>query len=173
MYLTKPDIKYKTSFLKALVEYQKEEKSEKHNRNIHYNELNKAVLDKNFQNYVKKELAKQKGEGLPMGWVPETVFWLIDNGEFVGKINVRHRLTAELVNLGGHIGYDIRPSKRGQGYGKKMLELALLEAKKLDIENVLITCNFDNTPSKRVIEANGGIFEDQQGTKLRYWIKLK
>lgn len=173
MQLTKPDIKYKSSFLEALEEYQKEEKSEKHDRNRHYNELSKEDLDKNFNAYVKKELAKEKGAYLPEGHVPETVLWLIDNGEFVGKINIRHKLTEGLMKLGGHMGYDIRPSKRGKGYGKKMLELALQEAKKLGIENVLITCNFDNIPSKKVIEANGGLLEDQQGTKLRYWISLK
>lgn len=33
------------------------------------------------------------------------------------------------LELGGHIGYGIRPSERGKGYGKQQLALALLEAK--------------------------------------------
>lgn len=173
MQLVRPSVEYKSSFLEAVNEYRAEEKSDKHNRDEHYKSLDMQELENNFDSYVNKELAKEMGEGLPKGWVPDSVFWLVDNGEFIGRINVRHRLTEELEKLGGHIGYDIRPSKRGRGYGKEMLKLALIEAKKIGIENVLITCNFDNAPSRKVIESNGGKFQDQVGTKNRYFIDLK
>jgi predicted acetyltransferase len=35
---------------------------------------------------------------------------------------------------------------------------------------VLVTCDVDNTASRRVIEAAGGLFQDQRGPKLRYWV---
>ena len=170
MYLIRPSTKYKESFLDALNEYQKEDKDDRHNRNEHYNNLDTNLLKKDFEGYVKAELLKEKGIGLPKGWVPETVLWLIDGDKFIGKINVRHRLTESLIKLGGHMGYDIRPSKRGKGYGKKMLGLALVEAKKMGIKDILITCNFDNFASKKIIESNGGQFKDRVGTKLRYHI---
>ena len=44
------------------------------------------------------------------------------------------------------------------------------QAAKLGIDPVLVTCDDDNTGSMKVIEANGGVFEDQRGVKLRYWI---
>ena len=172
MQLTKPNAKYKISFLNALAEYQGEKKSEKHGRHEHYHSLDKDVLEKDFTSYVQKELLKEKGIDLPDEYVPESVFWLIDNDEFIGKINVRHELSEHLMKIGGHIGYDIRPSKRRQGYGKNMLKLALVEAKKIGINRVMITCNFDNIPSKKIIEENKGILQDQLGTKLRYWINL-
>lgn len=40
----------------------------------------------------------------------------------------------------------------------------------LGIHRVLVTCDADNLASRRVIERNGGVLEDQRGTKLRYWI---
>ena len=40
-----------------------------------------------------------------------------------------------------------------------MLRLALLEAKKIGLEKVLITCLDDNIASAKVIENNGGVFE--------------
>ena len=33
-----------------------------------------------------------------------------------------------------------------------------------------MTCDDDNLASRQVIEANGGVFEDQRGEKLRYWL---
>jgi predicted acetyltransferase len=33
----------------------------------------------------------------------------------------------------------------------------------------LITCDVDNIASRRVIEHNGGVLEDQREQKLRFW----
>ena len=38
------------------------------------------------------------------------------------------------------------------------------------IDPALITCDDDNVASRRVIEANGGVYEDQGGVKLRFWM---
>lgn len=173
MQLLEPSIKYKKSFLESLEEYQNEEKTDMHFRNEHYNKLKKGELEKNFQTYIDKELAKAKGLGLPKEYVPDSVYWLIDDDEYVGRVNIRHTLTENLLRLGGHIGYDIRLSKRGRGYGKRILELALDKAANLGIKKVLITCNVNNIASKKIIEANGGILENREEDKLRYWITIK
>ena len=110
--------------------------------------------------------------------MPQTTYWLIDNDEFIGRVSIRHTLTESLLKEGGHIGYDIRPSKRNMGYGKRILELSLPKAKELEIDKVLVTCNETNTGSKKIIEANGGILENSiemgegKPAKLRYWILL-
>jgi len=173
MQLVKPDIRYKKSFLEALSEYQSEKINIKHNRNRHYNNLDTANLAKDFNTYVIIELAKEKGLNIPAGYVAESVYWLIDQEEFIGKVNVRHQLTEKLKQIGGHIGYDIRPSKRGLGYGNNILRLVLSEAKKIGMKRVLLTCNINNLLSKKVIENNGGVFQDRLNDNLRYWIKLK
>jgi predicted acetyltransferase len=72
--------------------------------------------------------------------------------------------------MGGHIGYDIRPSARRRGHATAMLAAALPVARSLGIGPALLTCDEDNTASRRVIEANGGVVEDKRGGKLRYWI---
>ena len=80
--------------------------------------------------------------------------------------------------FGGLIGYSIRPSQRGKGYASEMLKIALNKFKNTNIENVLITCKDFNIASKKVIEKNGGIFEniyrniDDGYAYLRYWIKI-
>jgi predicted acetyltransferase len=51
-----------------------------------------------------------------------------------------------------------------------MLGEALPLALALGLDQVLITCDTDNVASRKVIEANGGRYEDTRGNKLRYWI---
>lgn len=36
----------------------------------------------------------------------------------------------------------------------------------------LVTCDVDNVGSRKVIESNGGILDDQRGDKLRFWIPV-
>jgi predicted acetyltransferase len=52
-----------------------------------------------------------------------------------------------------------------------MLREALPWCVDLGIDPVLVTCDADNVASRKVIERNGGQFEDQRDVKLRYWIK--
>lgn len=83
---------------------------------------------------------------------------------------VRHRLTAHLREIGGHIGYDIRPSARQHGHATAMLAAALPVARSLGIDPALLTCDDDNIASRKVIEANGGTLEDHRHGKARYWV---
>lgn len=140
--------------------------------------LNSLAVNNNFQSYVTHLTDESKGEHLPRGYVTATTYWLVANEKVLGRVNIRHRLTELLLREGGHIGYDIRPSKRNQGYGKKILALALSKAKVLGITKALVTCDETNLASKRVIEANGGVLENSvsmgssKPRKLRYWITL-
>ena len=51
-----------------------------------------------------------------------------------------------------------------------MLRAVLPYAADLGLEQVLVTCDDTNEGSRRVIEAAGGVLEDQRGVKLRYWL---
>jgi predicted acetyltransferase len=110
--------------------------------------------------------------------VPFSLHWLCEGDVFIGEASIRHQLNAHLLQEGGHIGYGIRPSLRGQGYGKRILALALVECRRLGIERVLVTCLDRNIASARIIEANGGRLENVivapsgNGPLRRYWITL-
>jgi predicted acetyltransferase len=131
----------------------------------------------NFQNYIARLDNCKKGIGLPESFVPNSTFWLVDeNKEILGTTDIRHSLTKSLYNEGGHIGYGIRPSERKKGYATKILELVLVEAKKLQITKALITCDKDNIASKKVILKNNGVFYKENlldgVIKLSFWIDL-
>ncbi|MFJ2116477.1 GNAT family N-acetyltransferase [Streptomyces sp. NPDC087850] len=104
------------------------------------------------------------------GWVPCTTLWYVEGDTFLGRLAIRHRLNPFLHELGGHIGYAVRPTARRRGYATAMLTGALPVARGLGIASVLVTCDTTNTASRKVIEAAGGALEDERGGKLRFWI---
>lgn len=81
-----------------------------------------------------------------------------NSGELVGLVGLRHYLNDNLRIRGGHIGYSIRPSCRGRGFGKLILQLSLPYLKSLGLSSVLVTTDPWNTLSQKVIIANGGEF---------------
>lgn len=130
-----------------------------------------------FDNWM-DDLEKNKyEENLPESYSPHTLYLAINDNKIVGAIGIRWKQVPALMTFGGLIGYSIRPSQRGKGYASEMLKLALEKFKNTDIKNILITCKDFNIASKKVIERNGGIFEntynnaDDGYNYLRYWIK--
>lgn len=170
--LVVPSIEYKNSFIEALAEYQAEGRED-------YVQLDAAELAQNFQHYIQKIIEQAEGKNLPQGYVPHSVYWLVEGKEYLGQLDVRHQLNSHLETIGGHIGYNIRPSQRRKGYGKQILQLGLNKAKSLGIENVLITCDVDNIASNKIIKDNGGRLENTYPVgsglpdKNRYWIAIQ
>ena len=107
---------------------------------------------------------------LPAGIVHQTVLWFVDGVEWLGRLSIRHDLTAALTEVGGHIGYYVRPSARRRGYATQMLTQSLPIASALEIDPALVTCDRDNEGSRRVIESAGGELEDERHGKLRFWV---
>lgn len=175
MELVSPSEEYKASFIAAVKELKAEPPTT--SRHEHYRGLPLEQLENDFGAYVRSIRDASQGVGLPEGYVPHTDYWLVDNGEYIGRVSIRHSLSEHLLNLGGHIGYDIRPSRRNRGYGRKILELTLPKARELGIDRVLVTVDETNIASRKIIEANGGVLEDKRpnpeggSDKLRYWIE--
>ena len=112
----------------------------------------------------------ERGRNVPDELVHSTTRWIAVDGRLVGFMSIRHVLNEFLRELGGHIGYAIRPSERRQGYATAATALALAECRRLGIDPVLITCDDTNLASATVIERNGGVLEDVRGGKRRYWV---
>lgn len=106
----------------------------------------------------------------PARFVPSQTYWWAEGDTFLGRINLRHQLNDSLREIGGHIGYDVRPTARRRGHASAMLAAVLPKAAALGVEKALITCDADNIASSKVIEANGGVLQDRRGGKLRYLV---
>lgn len=115
----------------------------------------------------------------PEGRVHNDLYWIVDEGEVVGFLSFRHALNDYLREVGGHIGYAVRESRRRRGYASAALGLALERAREIGLDRVLVTCDDDNEPSARTIERAGGVLQDVRdqserghGMVRRYWIAL-
>lgn len=105
------------------------------------------------------------------GWgVPKTIFWLYYNDRPVGMAKLRHYLTESLLDDGGHVGYSVRQGERGRGHGKIMLRELIKEAKKMQIDELLLTIKPDNISSIKVALANGGVIEKEENGWQYIWI---
>jgi predicted acetyltransferase len=133
------------------------------------------LLGSNYYQWLKKT---EKNITIPEeGFVTSHTYFLIDeNKQIIGAISIRHELNNYLYNFGGHIGYGIRPSYRRQGYATEMLRLALLIARQIGLEKVLITCDKNNIASAKTIINNDGVLENEviseKEITQRYWIAL-
>jgi predicted acetyltransferase len=137
------------------------------------------ALDMEFEDYIARLQRFAQGIGLPEGHVRQTTFWLVRDGQILlGSLRLRHDLTPEVEREHGQIGYDIRPSQRGKGYGTRQLALGIQKARELGFTRVLVTCDVANLASGRVIEKNGGVLEnililEPSGERIsRDWIDL-
>ena len=171
--LVLPDVRVRESFLEAMREVVAEGNraeaaylgSEQTRYRVRWNS------PEGFAEYVATVRA-DGAETTPrrIGIVPHTTWWWVEGEDYLGRISVRHRLTDFLRDVGGHVGYYVRPSRRRRGHATAMLRAVLPYAADLGLEQVLVTCDHTNEGSRRVIEAAGGVLEDQRGVKLRYWL---
>jgi len=113
--------------------------------------------------------------------LPGFILWMWD-GEFCGSIGLRWQPgTNELPPYClGHVGYSVVPWKRRRGYATRALGRLLPLARDEGLDYIELTTVEDNEPSRRVIEANGGVLigpfrmlrEHGGDVSLRYRIPL-
>ncbi|WP_284640816.1 GNAT family N-acetyltransferase [Paenibacillus silviterrae] len=84
---------------------------------------------------------------------------LIESNEIMGKIDVRIGNNENLY-YGGHIGYSIIEKFRGNHYAAKACLLIKQVALVHGMENLIITCNPDNIPSRKTCEYIGAKLND-------------
>lgn len=163
MKIEKINLKHKEAILEMCKEY-----------NLNNEDYNGAFFIKDIADYEDKikELDNASNGILENpSFVPYTCYVFIESDKIVGVGSIRHHLNEYLEKFGGHIGYSIRPTERKKGYGSKALELLINQAKKMNIEKILITCNINNIGSKKVIENNNDKFINQIDETLRFEIK--
>jgi predicted acetyltransferase len=87
-----------------------------------------AIRD--FEGFIQLCSGEAIGRNLAPGRVPQSTFWLVRNEQrILGCSRLRHILNAFLEEVGGHIGYDVRPSERRRGYGTQILRMTLDKAR--------------------------------------------
>lgn len=139
----------------------------------------KKVINNSFEEYFNDlEINKHIDEIYPT-YANQTTYVLADDSNHIyGLINLRHELKGKLMEVGGHIGYGIRPSERKKGYATLQLKLILDKLKELNINQALITCRENNIASKKTMEKFIGkkdtlVPSNHEGImEYRYWIDV-
>lgn len=163
--LVRPSPAVHTSFIDALREY--------HQDGLHQ-ELDADVLADPAAFHRWTEQLRLEGStgmaGNTRDRVPHQILWWTAEVQYLGRVRINLLLNDELLEFGGHIGYDIRPSARNHGHATALLASALRTAAEHGIDSALLTCAPDNLASRRVIERNGGVLQDvSRAGRLRYW----
>ena len=132
----------------------------------------------NFDQWLELVQKAENAETSTIG-LPATTYISVRESDdvVVGTIQLRHYLNEEFeANGSGHVGFAIRPTERGKGYGKQQLLLVLEEARKLNISKIMLGCYEDNIASSKTILSCGGVFEREvieDGKKTNvYWIDV-
>jgi predicted acetyltransferase len=131
--------------------------------------------DQPWSGYLHRLEQWRRGLDVPPDRVPATFLIAQACADLVGRVSIRHRLNEALTNVGGHIGFGVRPGYRGHGHAGEILRQALIVVRAEGIDHVLLTCDEDNLASRRVIERAGGVLEDTRRAPdgkcvRRYWI---
>ena len=157
-----PTSRVRLSFIAAMEEFRAEGRGTATDDTMLGREIRDFGLDwqdpERFEAYA-GYLRDQAREDAPRrpGYVPSTTLWWVDGDEYLGRLAIRHRLTPRLTDLGGHIGYDVKPSARRRGHATAMLAAALPLARALGIDPALVTCD----------ESNDGIAAGDRGQRRR------
>ena len=85
----------------------------------------------------------------------------------IGRLSYRSGESDALYYF-GHIGYHIDPPWRGNHYAAKACRLIADEIRRGGKSSVIITCDPDNTASRRTCEMLGCLWEGQTGVDS-YW----
>ena len=123
----------------------------------------------------------QKEQGLVPGYPQSIHYWAVDGDKFIGEFQLRTELTDEIMTGMGSIGYSVRVSEQGKGYGKEILRQGLDMARNHGLKQVLLTIADENFISIKLCESFGGVLTDKIMGKTedeneflmrRYWIYL-
>lgn len=163
--LRKLELKDKRNFEKSIIDWKENIQSFV----FDYKEIN------DFESLINKFEKEEKGLDLPDGYVPSTTLYAFLEDKIIGRVSIRHTLTRELSETLGNIGFIIHPDFRGNGYGYQILDETIKYCKKLNINEVLLTCSDLNKNSYKIIEKCKGIlidkiWDDQDKEVIRRYI---
>lgn len=92
----------------------------------------------------------------PVCRVPARYYRILNHqGEHAGNINLRLNTTEAITRYAGHIGYEVFPDHRGHRYAAQAVKLLIPVANEYGINPLWITCDPENTASRRTLELAG------------------
>lgn len=156
-----PDLTYKEKAIDFVNEFKK------YNSKIHGGgRIARYIENSTYEEWL-NYIQQQKNIKISETRVPDETYFLVDEEDnIIGIINIRLGLNDMLRDLGGHIGYSIRPSQRGNGYNKINLYLGLKRLQEIGETEALLDCEKDNKASSGTMKALGGKLVNTKETPI-------
>ena len=158
MKLVFPSIAYKEKAIEFINEFNE------YNSDINGSGALDGYLENStYEEWIKKVLADIDIANIPQPRVPALTYFYVreEDDKIIGMINIRLALNDFLKKEGGHIGYCIRPTERGNNYATDMLKAALKVYDVFGVREVLLSCDKSNEASSKVIKKCGGVLQDE------------
>ena len=124
--------------------------------------LNHYLKESTYDAWLEERvLGRLDVANLPPDKVPELTYFCVreEDERIIGMINIRPTANELLRTEGGHIGYCVRPSERRKGYGTQLLRLGLEVCRRMDVHQVIVSCDKRNLASAGVIQNCGGVLD--------------
>ncbi|MEI6406365.1 MAG: GNAT family N-acetyltransferase [Actinomycetes bacterium] len=118
------------------------------------------------------------GIDLPAPWLRSDFLAAEVDGQLVGRVSIRWEMNDFIEREWGHVGYEVLPQFRNNGYATSMLMQSVSLLRGEGILYPIVTVDRGNDASIRVIEKCGGVLEetiyvDREGTEVFYRYLVK
>ncbi len=100
------------------------------------------------------------GIDLPHPWLKSDFLAAEVEGQLVGRVSIRWEMNEFIEREWGHIGYEVLPSFRNNGYATSMLAQSVSLLRSNGIAEPIVTVDRGNDASIRVIEKCGGVLTE-------------
>lgn len=111
-----------------------------------------VLRDRELSVMVQERIPGSRG-----GRAPAYHFAMRSSGHYAGHLSLRLGVNPDLLLYYGQIGYTVEPEFRGRHYAERGCRLILPLAREHGFQELWITCNPDNVPSRRTCERLGAV----------------
>lgn len=148
--LERADQKKAYSFLKELPK----------NENGFHNSAYQLTWEK-YSDFAEAQWLSAQGIDLEPGYVPQQIYLMEIDKDYVAVFKFRRYLTESLKKNGGHIGYAVHPAHRTKGYATAGLK-RLLTMVRVAEEAFWLTAERQNIHSMQVMIRNGAYLDHEE-----------
>lgn len=123
--------------------------------------LDRYLKEATYDEWLTKVFSHIDIANIPADKIPGLTYFFVreEDDRIIGMINIRLALNDFLRNEAGHIGYCIRPTERRKGYGTELLRAGIAVCRRMDIKEVIVSCDKVNLGSAGVIRNCAGVLE--------------
>ena len=123
--------------------------------------LDRYLKESTYDEWLTKVFSYIDIANIPADKIPGLTYFFVreEDDRIIGMINIRLALNDFLRNEAGHIGYCIRPTERRKGYGTQLLRAGISVCHRVDIKEVIVSCDKVNLGSAGVIRNCGGVLD--------------